>query len=90
MSSIVTDQNHMLKETKQTILNTTRSLLAEKRQTIELLDQFVRMASPGYILKRGYTLTLKDGKIIKKASELKAGDEIVTQFSDGKQKAVIK
>ncbi|MDR2921184.1 MAG: exodeoxyribonuclease VII large subunit [Tannerella sp.] len=90
VSNLVTGQNHILKETMQTILNTTRSLLAEKRQAIELLDQFVRLASPAYILKRGYTLTLKDGKIVKKASELKTGDEIVTQFSDGKQKAVIK
>lgn len=90
VSYVVTDHNRNLKETTQTIWNITRSLFAEKRQTVELLEQFVRLASPDYILKHGYTLTLKDGKIIKKASELKTGDEIITQFSDGKQKAVIK
>lgn len=90
VSKKVMDQNNLLKETKQTILNVAQSQFTEKRQAVELLEQFVRLASPDYILKRGYTLTLKNGKIVKKAAELKTGDEITTQFSDGKQKAVVK
>ena len=89
-SNKVAEQNSLLRETKQTSLNVARSECTEKRQEVELLEQFVRLASPDYILKRGYTLTLKEGKIVKKASELKTGDEITTQFSDGKQKAVVK
>lgn len=59
------------------------NLLIHKKKELELSEQFIRMASPEYILKRGYSLTTKDGKIIKHASELQAGDQIITRFSDG-------
>ena len=41
------------------------------------------MASPDYILKRGYSLTLRDGKILKSAKAVKSGDHLTTRFSDG-------
>ena len=47
-------------------------------------------ASPDYILKRGYSLALKDGKIIKHASDLRAGEELTTRFIDGEIKSIIK
>lgn len=89
-SNLMVDKRHMLKDTKQVIQNIAGSLLTEEKQSINLLEQFIRLASPDYILKRGYTITLKEGKIIKKASELQTGDEIITRFSDGEQKAVVK
>ena len=45
--------------------------------------------SPLKTLSRGYTLTEKDGKIIKHASELKTGDKIEIMFSDDKKEAQI-
>ncbi|MDR2533513.1 MAG: exodeoxyribonuclease VII large subunit [Tannerellaceae bacterium] len=50
---------------------------------IEIAEQFVRMASPQYTLQRGYSLTLKNNRIVKQASNLSAGDEITTRFADG-------
>lgn len=63
--------------------NRTETWLAEQNRFIQLTEQFVKMASPEYLLKRGYSLTLKEGKIVKQASDLQSGDEIVTRFSDG-------
>ena len=37
---------------------------------IQMEEQFVRMASPEYILKRGYSLTLRNGQIVKDAKAL--------------------
>lgn len=89
-SHLITNNKQMLIEAKQAIQNMAKSLLTDEKQSIDLLEQFVKLASPDYILKRGYTLTLKDGKIVKKASQLSTGDEITTRFSDGEQKAIIK
>jgi len=89
-SHLITNNKQMLIEAKQAIQSMAKSLLTEEKQSIDLLEQFVKLASPDYILKRGYTLTLKDGKIVKKASQLSTGDEITTRFSDGEQKAIIK
>ena len=46
--------------------------------------------SPLKTLTRGYTLTEKDNKIIKSASELSQGDEIKIKFYDGEKMAQIK
>ena len=35
------------------------------------------------LLKRGYSLTFTDGKIVKSVKDLKKGQKIETQFSDG-------
>ncbi|MDR1381909.1 MAG: exodeoxyribonuclease VII large subunit [Tannerella sp.] len=62
---------------------------ASHLRKLELSEQYVEMASPEYILKRGYTLTVKDGKIIKHAADLSGGDEITVKFSDGERTGVI-
>ena len=51
--------------------------------------RFVKMASPDYILKRGYSLAVKEGKIIKSAAELQPGDTLVTRFADGEVKSKV-
>ena len=66
------------------------SKLSEDVRFIQLTEQFIKMASPDYILKRGYSLALKDGKIIKHASDLRAGEELTTRFIDGEIKSIIK
>ena len=70
--------------------NATTTHLAEKQRFLQLQEQFVRMASPDYILRRGYSLTLREGKIIKRAEELHVGEELTTRFMDGEVKSIIK
>ena len=45
--------------------------------------------SPLKTLTRGYSLTEKDGKIIKSVTELKDDDEVKLRFVDGEKSAVI-
>lgn len=45
--------------------------------------------SPLKTLSRGYCITLKEGKIIKSAKDLEAGDKINLKYSDGEKCAVI-
>ena len=70
--------------------NATTTHLTEKQRFLQLQEQFVRMASPDYILRRGYSLTLREGKIIKRAEELQVGEELTTRFMDGEVKSIIK
>ncbi|MCD7937950.1 MAG: exodeoxyribonuclease VII large subunit [Tannerellaceae bacterium] len=58
-------------------------------QYLELTEQFIKMVSPEYILKQGYSLILKNGKIIKRAEELETGETITIHFDDGKVKGQI-
>lgn len=71
------------------LANRAANSLAERTRFIQLTEQFIKMASPAYVLKRGYSLTLKDGKIVKQAAGLVAGDELVTRFADGEVKTIV-
>lgn len=65
------------------------AMLTRHTHELALSEQHIRLVSPDHILKRGYTLTLKDGKIVKHAADLSAGDEISVKFTDGERKGKI-
>lgn len=59
------------------------SSLTRQRHRLELLGQRLADASPEKQLARGYSLTLKDGRVVKDASLLQAGDGIETRLQRG-------
>lgn len=61
----------------------TKNTLGENMTKLELLN-------PIKILNNGYTLTYKDDKIIKSASELKINDKLNIRFSDGNVNVIVK
>lgn len=65
------------------------SLLMRRRHDLELSEQHIRLASPDVLLKRGYTMTLRDGVIVKRASTLSPGDTVTIRFADGEREGRI-
>ena len=62
-----------------------RRLVKEKHR-LQLLEQELKAASPENLLKRGYSITLKNGKAVIDASVLQPGDELTTRFAKGENK----
>ena len=60
----------------------------EKNRYIELVSKLDAL-SPLKTLSRGYSITEKDGIIIKSKNELKQGDKVDLRFTDGKKEAII-
>ena len=60
----------------------------EKNKYIELVAKLDAL-SPLKTLSRGYSITEKEGKIIKSKDELIKGDKIDLRFSDGRKSAII-
>ncbi len=89
-SGLLLRQHTLLGNQQQRLHQRVAVRMEEEKRFIQLTEQFIRMASPEYILKRGYSLTLKDGKIIKQASDLQPGDELVTRLADGEVKSIVK
>jgi len=54
---------------------------------IEGFDKTLGILSPENVLRRGYTITSHNGKILKKRAVLKKGDLIDTLFTDGSVKS---
>lgn len=89
-SAMLLRRRSTLESLQMQLQNRAASRLAEGTRFILLTEQFIKMASPDYVLKRGYSLSLKDGKIIKHATDLNPGDELVTRFADGDVKSIVK
>jgi exodeoxyribonuclease VII large subunit len=53
------------------------------RHKLEVLEQKNNYLNPDKIFKRGYSITIKDGKIIRSAKDVKPDDIIKTQLIDG-------
>jgi len=47
------------------------------------LEQVVGLLDPTAVLARGYSLTMKEGQLIRSAKDVKKGDQIQTKFGDG-------
>ena len=64
--------------------------LTQERHRMEMVEEKVKMLDPNLLLRRGYSITLKDGKAVKDAKLLRPGDEIETRLSKGTIKSIIK
>ncbi|MGQ8336365.1 exodeoxyribonuclease VII large subunit [Sunxiuqinia sp. A32] len=60
-----------------------------KENELKNFEEKNRLIDPMRILKRGYSLTYKDGQLVKSASGLTEGEQLETQFADGKVKSKI-
>lgn len=89
VSALLTRRRTTLDTLQMQLQNRSANRLAEGARFIQLTEQFIKMASPNYVLKRGYSLALKDGKIIKHAADLTIGDELITRFADGDVKSKV-
>ena len=65
-----------------------RRLLAENHR-LQLMEEKLKALDPQLLLKRGYSITLHNGRAVKDATALKAGDEIETRLANGAIHSVV-
>ena len=68
---------------------TTNKLMAEQHK-LQLLEQRVDGVNPERMLRLGYSLTYKNGYVLRNVNEVKAGDEITTRLKGGIITSVVK
>ena len=85
----VSDAKLALLTTRKDISLAVQTSLSRQRHRLELLQQRLADASPEKMLARGYSITLKDGKVVKNAAMLNEEDEIITRLYRGEEASVI-
>lgn len=65
-----------------------RQIIIE-RNKLELLEHRANLLDPINILKRGYSMTLRNGKVVRDATSLNDGDDITVMFADGSVSATV-
>jgi exodeoxyribonuclease VII large subunit len=83
-------QNNLLNFIEKELPRLSRHTLRDQQTRIEQMEHIVRLLNPEATFRRGYTLTLKEGRLVSSANTLKEGDRITTQFRDGSRTSVIK
>lgn len=85
----VSDAKLALLTTRKDISLAVQTSLSRQRHRLELLQQRLADASPEKILARGYSITLKDGKVVKNGDVLQLNDEIVTRLYQGEIVSIV-
>ena len=56
---------------------------------LELMEEKIRLSSPDLLLKKGYTITLVNGKALTDVSKLKIGEKLETYSANGRVTSVV-
>ena len=72
-----------LERFQETLPKGALAILRKRTLECDNLSEKLHLLSPENVLKRGYSITLKDGKAVTKATDLQAGDRLVTKLYDG-------
>lgn len=64
--------------------------LTEQQGRVGVMEEKVRLLHPDNILKRGFSITRHNGKVITNATNLKSGDELQTQVYEGEITSVVR
>jgi exodeoxyribonuclease VII large subunit len=88
-ASIIQEQRQTVKEMRQKLETLLRIRSSEERHKIELKEKTLYFISPENILKKGYSLTIKNGRIVKSINQIALGDQITTILPDGKMESIV-
>jgi exodeoxyribonuclease VII large subunit len=71
------------------LMNFTLNLLGKMKTSTSGLFNTLKILDPENVLRRGYTITIKNGEIIKSINQLTEEEIIDTQFSDGRARSKV-
>ena len=93
MSNIKQDINEYLKENQlliTNIYNRAKEILAEKNSKFQNTVILLENLNPLNILKRGFSLTYSDNKLLRSVTEISVGQDIDIRYYDGIIKTKVK
>ena len=86
----LSDSRHRIEMTESRLPVAIERRISDQKHRIERLSILLQGFDPQLLLKRGYSITLHNGKAVRDPSLLKAGDEIETRVEKGTIRSVIK
>lgn len=80
----LSNAHRMLEYIENELPKVVKNRLRSASSQLELIEKTVDLLSPEMALKRGFTITTKNGKIVRSKAELSESDVMETYFRDGK------
>ena len=82
-SMVKTNLEHQLEIRNERIYQAIQQRITHERHHLEMAEQRAISLDPSLLLKRGYSITLHNGKAVRDPQQLKEGDEIETRVEKG-------
>lgn len=88
-ATMKTKQSVRIDDLWKRIYNAVNRRLTDERHALDMLGQRLQALDPNILLKRGYSITLHEGKTVRDPAALCAGDVIVTRVEKGQIKSEV-
>jgi len=82
-TQIVAIRKQQIEQLRLTLQYTIARTLQTERNKIQMYRQAIALHSPEQIFRKGYSLTMADGKVIRHANDARKGTTITTILADG-------
>ncbi|MDR1447848.1 MAG: exodeoxyribonuclease VII large subunit [Candidatus Ancillula sp.] len=89
VGTIFEPQLRIIEQEKTRLLYNCRSKIEQEISKFNSIYAHLQALNPKSTLKRGYAIVHQNGKVVSKAQQLKAGENILLQFIDGKVNAKV-
>ena len=80
---LIRERNSQLQTLNLNWMRCTTAGIKQQELKLRHIDKTIELLKPENTLKRGYSITYVNGQLVKKAGEIKAGDELRTHTSQG-------
>ena len=87
--SFVKQEQYEISMKQQLLENSVKKYIKDKYKSIENLNRAKNYLDPKNVLKRGFSITQKEGRVIKDSNSLEDGDVITTYLYKGKVKSKV-
>ncbi|MDG5798969.1 exodeoxyribonuclease VII large subunit [Marinilabiliaceae bacterium ANBcel2] len=81
--SVFKDERKRIGNFTSTFSSQISGIFKREKERLLFLDRNNKLNDPEVVLKKGFAITYKNGKVVKDSAELKSGDEITTRLRDG-------
>ena len=78
------------RQLQQRLPLSTKNRLALEKKSLAQLDKVCQLLAPETALKRGFSITTINGKVVSKKNQVKKGDILVTQLLKDSFKSTVK
>jgi exodeoxyribonuclease VII large subunit len=85
----VLKNRNLMKQFEQMLRIHSLELIRSEKKNLHGIGEKLRLVDPMNILKRGYSLTLINGKIVKSVDQVNQDDRLETRLSDGKVESTV-
>ncbi|MBO4612410.1 MAG: exodeoxyribonuclease VII large subunit [Bacteroidaceae bacterium] len=76
-------QEHRIETLLSRMQTAHRERQLREQHRLQLMEQRLQSLDPALLLQRGYSMTLADGKLLRDASQVRAGQTLVTRLAKG-------